>query len=221
MLPYPIAQYMIFGLYFYFELVALITAIVLIKKLFLSTYGLFIPFLAVIVTYELCSYYNVFKHNNVWAVNIVTCVEFLFYSLFISNQLISNKYKQIFNWLIGAGLLYSIVNVLIESIWRLNTGPILVQALIIIFIVSRYFLELMETPLTTPMRLVKQPGFWLNVGVLFFFAGDFLYFASFTELAYKKNHDFLMLSRLISNITNAVLYSCLTVCFLCTQWTKE
>jgi hypothetical protein len=217
-----IAQYMAFGVYFYFELAALMTALIIFQRLLFTKYILFIPFLAFIVLFEIATYYNIFKHNNVWAINIVTCIEFLFYSLFINNFLLNIAYRKLFNWLILANFTYSFIHALfIQSIWQLNTIPILIQILLIISIASRYFMDLIQAPLNTPIQIITQPGFCLCTGVLFFYVGEFLYFASFTQLAYKKNHDFLMLSRLISNTTNAILYTCLIICFLCTRSTKK
>ena len=213
-----------FDIYFYFELLALIAALVKFKPLLNNGYTPFLPFLVFIVIYETISFNDLYLINgsNIWMVNLVTTVEYLFYSLFIRSLLKSPFYKKAILVTIIISLFYNLTSLFfIHGLLNLNISAIIIQTIIIIIITGRYFWELMEVPFSSSLSIIKLPGFWLNTGVLFFYLGEFMFFASYSYMAYKHNGDYLYLWRFISNMANAVLYTCLTVSFLCLSPTRK
>ncbi|RWY52259.1 hypothetical protein [Mucilaginibacter gilvus] len=215
---------MTFEIYFGFELLALFTALVKYRSLLKSDYKFFIPFLILIVLYETGSLYNKFSigNNNALATNLMTTFEFAFYSFFIRNTLNNPFYKKIILIAIFTCLVYNIINLFfIQGGMKLNVSTIILQTIVIILITGVYFLELMQVSFGNSLSIIKLPGFWLNTGVLFFYLGEFLLFASYSYMAYKHNYDYLMLFRMISDIANAILYTCLIISFLCLNPTRK
>ena len=215
---------MTFEIYFGFELLALFIALVKYRSLLESDYKFFIPFLVVIVSYETGSLYNKFSigNNNTLATNFITTVEFAFYSFFIRNMLKSPFYKKVILITIFVCLGYNIINqFFIQGILKLNVSAIILQTIVIIFITGVYFWELMQVSFSNSLSIVKLPGFWLCTGVLFFYLGEFLFFASYSYMAYKRSYDYYLLYRMISDIANAILYTCLIISFLCLNPTRK
>ena len=203
--------------YFFFECIALLAAIFKYNKLKDSNYKYFLPYLLFIVIYEYGTIRDWFyiDHSNLYITNITEIAGFLFYGIFLYKLIKSKAYKKIINGLIIFSIISSLINmVFIQGFWKLDTVTILLQFAIIISIVCMYFYELMNSmEITAP--LTKMPGFWLNTGLLFFCLAQFLFYSSFALMAYKGNEQYIILFSVIANIANAILYSCLTICFLC------
>ncbi|TFF40205.1 hypothetical protein [Mucilaginibacter psychrotolerans] len=215
---------MTFDIYFGFELLALFIAIIKSKSLLQSVYKYFLPFLVLIVLYETGSLYNKFAigNNNTLATNVITTIEFAFYSFFIRNTLKNQSYKKIILISIYACLAYNLISlVFIQGLMTLNVSAIIMQTIVIILITGVYFWELMQVSFSNSLSIIKLPGFWLTTGVLFFYLGEFLFFASFGYMAYKRHYEYIMLYRMIADMANAVLYTCLIISFLCLKPTRK
>lgn len=207
-----------FEIYYCFEVLAFVTACIKYKALLATRYKYFLAFLLLIVSYETASLYNklTVNHSNLWAINIESTLEFLFYSLFIRGLLTSQVYKRVVLAAVCFSFAYGILSLfLIHGFWRLNISGIIMQNTVIILITGSYFWEQLQQPQHIALNLVKQPGFWLNTGVSFYYLGEFLFFVSFSYLAYKHNFAYLEFWTFVTNIANAILYGCLAICFLC------
>jgi hypothetical protein len=188
-----------------------------------TQYRYFVPYMLYIVLYEVASIYNVFSinHRNLWISNISMTISFLFYSIFLLNLLKTPVFQKRIKWAIGLTLLCSAGNMaFFQGFWDLDTVTILLQYVVIIILSCLYFYELMNYS-TAQFSIIRMPGFWLNTGLLFFCLINFLFFSSFAYMAYKKNYEYLLLFTGIANISIAILYSSLTVSFLCFRKTTS
>jgi hypothetical protein len=185
---------MLLSAYLFFEFLAFIISVIKYRALKNTPYVYFIPYLFLVLIYEYGTLKNwfVINHSNLWVSNITLIIFFLFYSVFIH----------------GINMLF------VQGFWNLDTITILLQFAILIGITCLYFYELMNFMGKEP-QVLKIPGFWLNTGLLFFCLGQFLFYSSFAYMAYKKNYDYYVLHLVLSNIANAILYSFLTISFLC------
>jgi hypothetical protein len=209
--------------YFFFESLALLTAIVQFKKIKGSSYKYFLPFLVFIVLYEFGSIWDWFyiNHSNLYITNITEIACFLFYSIFLRSIIKNNRYKKIITSLIIFSQVCACINMLfIQGFWKLDTATILLQFAIIIFIVCLNFYEIMNS-IEPSDSIIKLPVFWLSTGLLFFCLAQFLFFSSFAYMAYKHDYHYILLFQVIANIANAILYTCLVVCFLCFRKTRK
>jgi len=209
--------------YLFFELLALITAVFQFSNSRQTIYKYFIPYLTFIVIYEIGSLLNWFSidHKNLWIANITMTLSFLFYSWFLLKLIKTSYFKNWIKRVIVLSSFCSLVNMAwIQGFWKLNTITILLQFGIIISITCFYFYELMNYS-EKVLFIIKLPDFWLNTGLLFFCLSEFLFFSAFAYMAYKNNYAYHLLFFVISNVANAILYSCLTVSFLCFNKTRR
>jgi len=207
---------MLIYLYLGFEVIAFLTALFQFSKIRLSYYKYFVPYLFFIVLYEIGSYFNWFSinHTNLWAANITMGLSFIFYGLLLVRLLKRSVLKKWITRVIFLSIFLSLINNLfIQGFWNLNTITILVQYGLLILMTCFYFYELMNYK--EKLIVIRLPGFWLNTGLLFFCLIQFLFFSAFAYMAYKNNYQYNSLFYVISNIANAILYSCLSISFLC------
>jgi hypothetical protein len=204
-------------IYFLFELMAFIVALVQWPKMRGTPYSYFAPFLFFIVVYEFGSIRNWFSinHSNLWVTNITATIFFLFYAWFLIKQLKTLLFKKRMSAVIVFSLICSAINMaFFQGFWKLDTVTMLLQDVILIILCCMYFAELMHYTIL-PLSIIKLPGFWVTTGLLFFFTITFMFFASYAYMAYKKNYNYILLFWGIANASNAILYSCLAVAFLC------
>ena len=214
---------MISDIYFIFECIALLIVLIQYKNLKHSIYKYFLPYLICIVVYEYGSilYWFNINNSNLYITNITEIGNFLFYSIFLYNLLNNQSFKKIVSTLIPLTLFCALINmVLIQGFWKLDSITILLQQAVIIVIVCLYFYELMNS-IEDEVSIVKLPAFWLNTGLLFFCLSNFLFFSSFAFMAYRDSYKYLILVRVIANVANVILYSCLSFCFLCFNKTTK
>jgi hypothetical protein len=208
---------MLLSAYLFFEFLAFIISVIKYRALKNTPYVYFIPYLFLVLIYEYGTLKNwfVINHSNLWISNITLIIFFLFYGIFIRNIIKTERFKEWIKGLIFLSILCSAANMFfIQGFWNLNTITILFQFAVLIAITCLYFYELMNY-MGKELRILRLPGFWLNTGLLFFCLGQFLFYSSFAYMAYKKNYDYYVLHLVLSNIANAILYSFLTISFLC------
>jgi hypothetical protein len=210
-------------IYLFFEIIAFLTAIAQFNYIKQTQYIYFIPYLFFIVVYEAGSIFNWFSinHSNLWISNITMIFSFLFYSTFLYKIIKTPVFLIWIKRVIFLSILCSVINMaFLQGFWKLNTITILLQFAVIIIISCIYFYELMNYT-GEAMVIIKSPAFWLNTGLLFFCLSEFLFFSSFAYMAYKNNYNYHILFSVISNAANIILYSCLTVSFLCFSRTRS
>lgn len=155
------------------------------------------------------------NNSNLYIINISRVIEFLFYSIFLKGVLNNIRFRKVAISLTAVTLICTFINMaFIQGFLNLNSITIIMQFAVVIVIVCLYFYELMKT-IETERSIITLPAFWLNTGALFFFLFNFLCFTSFAYMAYKGNYRYLLLFNVISNMANVILYSCLSICFLC------
>lgn len=204
------------------EALAMLVCLFCYRKFTDNRYKLFLPYLALIVVYELASENGVFMINksNLWIVNIEITFEFLFYSSFIIRAYRDKKERRIFSTLVALCVLFTVIDVvLIQGVMKLGHHAIVVQYSLLIIMVCRFFYNAMQE-FDRGTSLARDPDFWVNTGLLFFFLVEFLFFASF-KLAYTHNKAYSNLFGLVSSVANVILYSCLIVSFLCFRRRKK
>lgn len=204
-------------LYFWFETLSLITGLVLIRKLRHSILIYFVPFLALIVIYEYGTLKGFFtiKGSNLWAVNIITTIEFLFFSLVITHFIPTRKKRQELRLLIACTLILTVLNVFfLQGRSTLHTYSLLLGGLLIVGLACYFFYNLLELKIQEKSILLHSP-FWVVTGILFFYLGQFAFFSFFEYMIRSKDIRYRTLFDAISSFTNAILYSCIIIAFLC------
>ena len=210
-----------YDFFFFVQIAALLVCIAFFKKM-PHPYQYFAPFLVLISIYELGNILGWFKidHNSIWSFNIYASAEFIYYSLLLHSLLTNPRDKSIlFTALITTLLITGIYNVLFTDFNSFNRYSYILQSFIIITACCRYFYyQINKAGEVTP--ITRQPAFWLNTGLLFYYLGSFLFFASYPFISNLGSTKFLILYRIVINVSNITLYSCLIKLFLCFRQTK-
>lgn len=208
-------------LFLFVETIALIICLLCYRKFNLTRYKLFLPYLAIIILYEIGSINKLLAINksNLWIVNFEVLFEFLFFSFFIISAYRDRKEKKIFGAIALLTFFFTLIDIFfIQGVMRLCSIAIVLQYALLIVMVCRFFYKLMQH-FEKDNSLLKQPDFWVNTGCLFFFLVGFMTFASF-NLAYARPHFFRVIFDIINGVANIILYSCLIISFICYKPTR-
>jgi hypothetical protein len=206
-------------IFFYFELLSLIVCLMTFYKLRHTYLKWFLPYLLFIVLYEYgCivkwSFFFINKSNH-WLANIVTIVEISFFSALYFHYIKSKKTKKIILWGYLLYLVGLIVNFLFfQSFSQFNTITYRIGTLLIVTWVLLYFQELMAE--TSDRPLIRQPMFWISVGLLFFYLGFFFYLSAFDFVAHNSLEKYKQLYKIIRYTIIIQLYILFSIGFLCT-----
>ena len=212
---------MMYDFFFFVQITALMVCLILYKKL-AHPYKYFAPFLLLTTLYELGILLGWFKinHSNIWSFNIYTSFEFIFYSLVLHSLLKNKRHKSILFFALTITLVFTVLyNLLYTTFNSFNAYSFSLQAFIIITTCCRYFYyKIKNTQDETP--ITQQPAFWLNTGLLFYYLGGFLFFASYSYISHLGSSNYLILYRIVINVSNITLYFCLIKLFICFRQTR-
>jgi hypothetical protein len=197
----------------YFEIAALLAAIIFWPGLRESRLRWFLPFLFFIVAAEFAGRYMAreLKQPNAWLYNFVVPVEYLFYTFIYllhykrkTNRFVAKLFFSVF-------ILYAVISLYIKGVTYFNTDFLLYGSFFMILLSVLFFLECYQQLHDTPIW--RLPVFWVATGVLLFNAGEFFY----NLLSKFFIHDYLdpnlELFRSINNKLILVLYSCFILAF--------
>jgi hypothetical protein len=205
-----------FDLFFFFQVIAFLVCLVFYNKL-VYPYKFFAPFLCLTTTYQFVSQLGWISSDNsqIWSYNIFTSTEFIFYSLILHSLLKKNQHKTVLYYALIFTLVCTLIYiVMLRKLNSLNTYIFSLQAFVIITSCCMYyFYKVRDARNFIP--ITKEPTFWLYTGLLFYYLGEFLFFASYAYIPNKRSPDYLILYRIVINVSNIILYSCLIKLFLC------
>jgi len=209
-------------LYFFFELLALISCAYSYKKLD-QNFKIFLPFLVFIVIYEFANIYNWLNwHNtNAWCSNFEGIVELVVYGWFMASLDKRKQYRKKVYITVAAGIVITFVDMFfIQGFWNLGTIAIVIQNTILATLVCIYYHNLLNNN-DEYLNLLRYPPFYATIGLLFYSLANFFYYAVFSYMLYKNNYYFYILARVITDIGCIFIYSLLAVSFLCFSRTKK
>lgn len=155
-----------YSLYFFAEVAALVTSILSYRRIRNSHLRLFPIFLGVIVAFEFGVIQNWFtiNHSNLWANNIITILQFTFYSVYLRSIVKGKEKKK--SILIGLLLLLALtaINILfIQGFWRLHSYTLLLATIFIVFWICSFFSQLISME-ETDVNLLRFSDFWISTG---------------------------------------------------------
>jgi hypothetical protein len=211
-------------IYFYFEFLSLVVCLMTFYKLRHTYLKWFLPYLLFIVLYEYggivkWQFFFINKSNH-WLANIVTIIEISFFSALYFNYIKSEKTKKIILWGFLIYLAGLIINFsFIQSFSKFNTITYRIGSLLIVTWVLLYFKELMADISDQP--LIRQPMFWISVGLLFFYLGFFFYLSAFDFVADNSITKYKQLYKIIRYTIIIQLYLLFSIGFLCTPKRKK
>jgi hypothetical protein len=186
----------------------------------------FIPFLLLTVIVEFVGYLSIvygIKNRNYWIYNIFNLIEFVFYAyLFASNFQL--KLLRLLAYIsMPILVIFSSINYLyIQGIENFHTYTLLLGSFFMVFFCCCFFYEWV-LPEQITQNLLRQPFFWICVGLLLFYLGSVIINALFE---YLRSSDMIQEGKriyvFINRSLNIILYSTFSISFLiCRKNRKE
>lgn len=207
---------MMYDFFFLFQIAALIVCLSVYNKLGFP-YKYFAPFLFVLTVYETAILMGWLRIPELDALsfNFYTSTEFTFYSLILFSLIRNKLHKKILFYVLVCTLSLTLINIIfLDRLNAFNTYTFTLQAFIIITACCIYYYNKVRDA-RNEILIIKEPTFWLYTGLLFYYLGCFLFFTSYSSMAYVKSPNYLILYRIVINVSNIILYSCLIKLFLC------
>mgnify|MGYP006205409941 CR=1 FL=1 len=166
------------------------------KPLKLITYYLFTYLFIEILLYLLADQ----KINNLPVIHLFTITEFIFLSLVYHRAFSYPFGKAVAKWTVPVFVLFAICSaVYLQGIYTYNSYVRGAEAFIISFYALLYLYEVfMEAKIE---RLESYPFFWVNAGLLLYFAGN-LFFFLLSNLLLSESEKMLKESWIIHFILN-------------------
>ncbi len=199
---------------------------------YLSNFSIFLPILAGIFLYKQNSklqirllfyliligvldfflhYLSLKKINNLPLFHIFTLFEYLFIAYLFFTSLSNHLYKNII--IIGT-IVYFTFNALMlalySDIFDFNHESRVFESFLLIAYALLYFNHLSKELSTSPDNFLQQPMFWISLGVLLYFSGNFFLFSFYRYIA--KVFPMIWTLHSILNILNNIF---IAISFLC------
>lgn len=203
------------AIYFYFQLLSLITALIFLKKRD-KVLWYFIPFLLVTVVIELIGIWYTYRViRNYLMYNIFTTFEYIFYAYLFHRHFRTNTFQQIAKWFIPGYLLAVVLNLTFiqDGTKTFHTYTFLLGAFFIV-VFCCFFLFESILPDQINHKLSMQPFFWICIGLLIFYLGSVIINALFE---YLRSNDLqkqgIRIYGIINNSLNVILYCSFSIAF--------
>ncbi len=201
-----------------FELIALFTAIFCYKDLKATKMVYFIPFLLLTVFVEFVGHLSVIytvQNKNYWIYNVFNVIEFTFYGYLFKQYFRLPFLRKIANFFIPLTILFSIVNFsFLQGTDHFHTYTLLFGSFFVVLFCCCYFYEWV-LPEQINQNLLKEPFFWVCVGLLLFYLGSVIINALYE---YLRSSDMIEegkhIYRLINRSLNVVLYCSFSISFI-------
>ncbi len=206
------------SIYHYFEFAALITSVVFLYKFDNKPLRWFIPFLLLMVFVDFTGLYirKELKEVNTWLYNLSIPLEYFFYGFIIGSLCITKNYRRIIFWCICFFAMWVVINLnFLQGFTDLNTNTLKAGSVLMIFFSCLGLIDLFRNDEHT--TLLANPLFWICTGVLFFNAGEFIYFFFFD--IFLQNH-WDKAAKTFASINNKliyVLYTCISIAIICSK----
>lgn len=204
------------------ELFACLVAFVCIGRLRHTIFIYFVPFLLLTVLVEWGVYLTTRafgSFNNHWIYNIFILIEFLFYYVLYGQLLMGEKIKRFIQWWIPVFILLAVLNwVFFQGFLRYDTYTVMLGSFVLLVLVFFFFNELMLS--AERISLLRYPPFWISIGLLTFYSGQFITLAFFEYMIRTNNFSFATVLNFSMRYLNVILYTCYIVAFLCKRPAK-
>lgn len=149
--------------------------------------------------------------NNMPMFNFFCLLEYGFYAYLFSDNINNTKLKKGIRYSIGFYTAFTIFAIIfIRSIYEFNSETRVVESFLLVFCSLLYFNELSKSLSTEKLNILKIPMFWISIGILFYFAGNFFLFLFYREIS-QISSTLWSLHSIVNIITNFLFM----ISFLC------
>lgn len=198
------------GIFVWAEIAALLTSLICIKWLYKTPYFIFVPYMAMTVLAEYSGYYFGVQHRdssqlspillylfpgyfkahkpvdtNILVYNFSLTIEYLVFFFIYYVNIHKPLFKKALLVITIIFFSFAVVDlVFIHGLFVYNSTKMLIGTVGIILAQFLYLYDAFEN--NEPVMLLRQPMFWIGLGIFFFYLGDFTFNLMFDYLR-KKN----------------------------------
>ncbi len=210
---------------FFFELFSLVIAIFCYHSLKQTKLVYFIPFLLLTVIVEFVGYLSIIyevRSRNYWIYNIFNLVEFIFYAYLFASHFQLKFLRLLAYAFMPVLILCSSLNyTYIQGSENFHTYTLLLGSFFMVFFCCCFFYEWV-LPEQITQNLIRQPFFWICVGLLLFYLGSVIINALFE---YLRSSDMIREGKriyvFINRSLNIILYTSFSISFLICQKNRK
>ena len=205
---------MIVPIYIYFIVLSILASLTIIlyppDRLYLKLFPFFL--FATFIIELISSYLSSYNKTNIQLYNFFGIFEIVFYFFLLSEVIKNRKIRKIVKGLIWIYPLICMLNIFFVQVNSFHTMTYVLGCLLMVSICIYYFFELFH--LSHSISLMHEPSFWICSGLLFFYCCSFPIFGL---LNYVRGLPMYIIGNItgILNLMNVLLYSLLTIAFLC------
>jgi len=156
------------------------------------------------------SYLKLRHYNNLVLFHFFDMMAAVFFTLIYQRAFYKQLFKKITFILGGLSLLIMVCNaIFIEGLWKYPSVSNTVLCVLLIIFSLIYFYELLSRQEFTYIE--KQGMFWINSGVLFYFAINIFLFMLYNDINSDQKADYYMMQS-VTNIIANLLFSVGLLC---------
>ncbi|MDR3694179.1 hypothetical protein [Mucilaginibacter sp.] len=143
--------------------------------------------------------------NNMPLIHLFVVINILFFTAIYYYAFFKPSVKKAIILLAALALLIVVFNIIfVEGIWEYPSLSITVLSVLLICFSLAYFYQLLNRQ--EFIHIEKQGLFWINSGVLFYFAINIFLFMLFKQFSVEEKQEYYMIHS-ISNIIANILYT--------------
>lgn len=198
----------------YLQIISFAVALILMQRSWPVAYKVLIAITGISVIVELTGWYIGTKlhQNNNWIYNIYVPVlgilQTIIFMQIVETKAIRNSMKLLMAvFLLSVAVSYFFF----PHFFKLNSYALTIYLICSVISVALYFIDSMINLIDIP--LVKQPGFWLGIGILIMSVLNIARFSFWNMIA--RTADYSKILNYIVDISNLSLYGAYIATFIC------
>jgi len=205
------------NLFNYAEMLALVVSIIYFNRIRNTPFAILLPYMIMIVCVETIGKYLASKGldiQNLYVFNVSSVIGYIVFYYLFYKSLKTPIFRKIVFYSMPMYILLATINMaLIQGFDRFHIYTMIIGSLFLITFIFFYFYEAFGS--MEPVYLVKEPMFWIAIGLFLFYLGDFTY--NVTVLYFIENRMFkegMRLFRLINNNLIIFEYVCFSIAII-------
>ncbi len=154
--------------------------------------------------YELASAFKllIWHHTNSWCNNMEGIVELVLFTHLLASFNQFKPYKRRIYLFEALVLIFTFIDIaFIQGFFKLDTIATVVQGVFLLILAFAYYYQLLDKA-GEDEKLMYNPDFLFTTGLSLYLLGTTFFYACFSYIAYKHNHAFLIVARIIPNMVN-------------------
>ena len=197
----------------YIELMAFLIGGTCLNKRWMLSYKILVLFIGVTFLVELLGYTLALNHdNNNWLYNIFSPIECIIILHFFSRIIIEKRLRKMVTYCIPITIVITVLTYIANpNFLEYNSHARTFYLVLWVICCCFYFVDVMINNNT--LSLIKQPGFWVATGILFFSVIFIIIQSLYKIFATLPNHNLIFRNFII--VANTFMYVGFAGAFIC------